>query len=259
MSATSRRPLALTHPVALGALLLLLVNDHVLKRAMPGVLTGKLSDLAGMVFFPLVLVALARMTTPKHVWTARFEPRVLVAACLATAIGFALVKSTAFGNDAYRMTWGALQWPAHALSALARGRALPHLAKVSCVRDVTDLVALPFVGVAWSLGRPPRAASAPERPAPREAGERDSTMKQWLQARLAHSTVTGFPFHAVGLEAPSSRVQRSRAEGDASSVRRNEAPLVLAGSGSPRTPRRRMGPALGVLALSSATENVLPP
>jgi hypothetical protein len=44
-----------------------------------------------------------------------------------------------------------MQWPPRALAALARGRALPHLAKVSCVRDLTDLVAVPFVATAFWL------------------------------------------------------------------------------------------------------------
>ena len=40
------------HPVALAAIAVLVVNDHVLKSAYPGWLTGKLSDIAGLVFFP---------------------------------------------------------------------------------------------------------------------------------------------------------------------------------------------------------------
>ena len=40
---------ALASPAAIASLLLLLVNDHVLKQAWPGVVTGKLSDFAGLV------------------------------------------------------------------------------------------------------------------------------------------------------------------------------------------------------------------
>ena len=41
---------ALLHPLWLGSLALLVLNDHVLKGAglLPGVLTGKLSDFAGV-------------------------------------------------------------------------------------------------------------------------------------------------------------------------------------------------------------------
>lgn len=49
---------SLRDPRFLTALVLLLVNDLVLKSAWPGILSGKLSDLAGMVFFPVVMTSL---------------------------------------------------------------------------------------------------------------------------------------------------------------------------------------------------------
>ncbi|MFT5682697.1 MAG: hypothetical protein ACI8RZ_003621, partial [Myxococcota bacterium] len=45
----------LLHPVTLTAMALLAVNDHWAKYALTGVVTGKLSDFAGLVFFPLLL------------------------------------------------------------------------------------------------------------------------------------------------------------------------------------------------------------
>ena len=44
---------ALATPIAIFAIALLVVNDHVLKLACPGLVTGKLSDFAGLMFFPL--------------------------------------------------------------------------------------------------------------------------------------------------------------------------------------------------------------
>ena len=41
----------LFHPVTLAALALLVVNDRVLKGALPGAVTGKLSDVAGLASF----------------------------------------------------------------------------------------------------------------------------------------------------------------------------------------------------------------
>jgi hypothetical protein len=38
------------------AVAVLIVNDHVLKHRFPGLVTGKLSDFAGLFFFPLLLV-----------------------------------------------------------------------------------------------------------------------------------------------------------------------------------------------------------
>lgn len=50
-----RALLALAHPVTIGAVLLWLLNDHVLKQAWPSWWTGKLSDVAGLVVAPLLL------------------------------------------------------------------------------------------------------------------------------------------------------------------------------------------------------------
>ena len=44
-------------PITLVALGLWLVNDHVLKGVCPGPFTGKASDVAGLVAFPIVLLA----------------------------------------------------------------------------------------------------------------------------------------------------------------------------------------------------------
>jgi len=46
-------------PGFIAALLLLLVNDHVLKAAFPGVVTGKLSDVSGLFLLGTLAVALA--------------------------------------------------------------------------------------------------------------------------------------------------------------------------------------------------------
>ena len=46
---------ALASPVAVVSLVLLVLNDHLLKQAWPGAVTGKLSDVAGLVVAPLLL------------------------------------------------------------------------------------------------------------------------------------------------------------------------------------------------------------
>src|SRR5690606_28492776 len=54
----AREPaMALLHPVTLLSLVVLVLNDHWLKRVAPSVLSGKLSDFAGLVLAPLVLHA----------------------------------------------------------------------------------------------------------------------------------------------------------------------------------------------------------
>ncbi len=127
----------LLHPVALGAALLLALNDHALKALWPGTVTGKLSDFAGLVVFPLFLQALWELLRPR----AAPSLRVLVVAAAATALVFALVKVWPPASDAYRVAFGALRWP---LDALMSGT-LPPLQRVRLTADATDLVALPAV------------------------------------------------------------------------------------------------------------------
>ena len=90
------------HPVTLAAVALLLLNDWVLKARFRGsFVTGKLSDIAGLIFAPVVLSAAIGMV----LWGAkklgaRGDPRSgstlthrrLILCCAATALGFAVVK-----------------------------------------------------------------------------------------------------------------------------------------------------------------------
>jgi hypothetical protein len=143
---------AFLHPVSLGAVVVLLANDHLLKPAFPGFVTGKLSDIAGLIFFPLLLQALWELTQQALGRAWRPSRRVLWAAIGATAVTFSLVKIWPPATAVYRSVWGLLQWPFVALSHLLRGVELPGLHRVALVADVTDLLALPALGVAAWIG-----------------------------------------------------------------------------------------------------------
>ncbi len=67
------------HPVFICSLLLLIVNDHYLKAAYHNIITGKLSDIAGLFIFPIF-------------WAVVF-PRYKKHIYWITAIGFTLWKS----------------------------------------------------------------------------------------------------------------------------------------------------------------------
>jgi hypothetical protein len=141
---------ALLHPVALAALVLLVVNDHVLKSAYPGFVTGKLSDAAGLTVFPLFLHALVetgfRVTGASF---TRWYRTAALAGAAITAFGFAVVKGSEQGADLFRNGLGAVRCLPHALSGLN-----PMACRARVVQDVTDLWALPFVLVSvWLLGR----------------------------------------------------------------------------------------------------------
>lgn len=104
---------SLAHPLPLGCVALLVINDHVLKgrSLVPAVVTGKLSDLAGLFFFPVLLVTVARASRIK--WVTPFS------AAVVTMLAFTALKLSPQINALYASMLG----PA--------------------VMDPTDLLALP--------------------------------------------------------------------------------------------------------------------
>jgi hypothetical protein len=138
---------ALLGPIALAAIAVLVVNDHVLKAAMPGVVTGKLSDVAGMVFFPLLLAAAA-----EHAGIRR-GTRTIAIAAIATGLVFAAVKLVPVAGDAYRVGLAALQWPFRALAGVIDGSGVPPVGRVHLTADASDLVALPALIVPLLVSR----------------------------------------------------------------------------------------------------------
>ena len=139
----------LLHPLALLSVALLVVNDHVLKWSYPGLVTGKLSDLAGMIFFPLLLQALYELA--QRLFRGAFTPsqRVLWWCALLTALGFSLVKLTALGG-LYTRALYLLQWP---VVSLSRGYLMPLSGRVQLTQDATDVLVIPCVLLAILAGR----------------------------------------------------------------------------------------------------------
>lgn len=140
---------ALLHPVALASLAALVVNDHVLKQRAPGVVSGKLSDVAILVVGPLLLQGLAELAAARGGRAWRPSTRVLAVAAAVTCGAYALEKTLPAATEVYRVVWGALRWPLDGVAAWARGDAWPTYAKAAAVTDPTDLAALPAVLGAW--------------------------------------------------------------------------------------------------------------
>ena len=121
-----------------GAVALLALNDHWLKGSewIPATVTGKLSDFAGLFFFPLLLVALGRLPLIRGRRLPRLHRLALTIAVVATGAVFAIVKTTSAGADFYRavldLLWGT---------------------RVRFVADPTDLVALTVLPLTWWYGR----------------------------------------------------------------------------------------------------------
>lgn len=124
------------HPLTAGATAVLLLNDHVLKQAWPGLVTGKLSDVAGLVVAPPVLGLLFGLLLANRIGA--------VAAVVVAGVGFALVKLTSVGAEVASAAWSVVNGPSVVLA------------------DPSDLVALPALGFAWWTWR--RVAAAPPLP-----------------------------------------------------------------------------------------------
>lgn len=156
---------ALLHPMWLGAVALLALNDHVLKGAgvLPGVVTGKLSDVAGLFAAPLLLAVLLRVSS-RRAWAAAHILIGLVFAAIQVSVPAADLWSSVMGLVGF--PWAItsdptdlLTLPALALSyrwvpRLAAGRA-PHrgagevvvaTAGVACCVATSPPVEGPFFG-----------------------------------------------------------------------------------------------------------------
>jgi hypothetical protein len=143
----------LLHPVALVALAILLLNDHVLKAGAPSPLTGILSGFAGIVLFPLALQAGSELlVAPGSRWRGP-SARVIALACMATGIGYAAVELLPPAAEAYRYGLGALQWLGSAVLALVTSDPLPPVVPVLAISDPWDLLALSALIIPWSVGR----------------------------------------------------------------------------------------------------------
>ena len=128
------------HPLPLLAVGLLWLNDHWLKVTYPSWLTGKLSDFAGLFFFPLFLCAVINLG--RNLWSRGrnfhwLGPRLLLVTIVATDLVFVEIKLYRPATEIY-------------LSGLA-GLGF-NSARV--VRDPSDLLALLSSFAVYAFARP---------------------------------------------------------------------------------------------------------
>ncbi len=127
----------LIHPLWLTCLVVMAVNDHFLKTAdlLPGWLTGKLSDVTGLVVAPLLLALLFRVRSR----------RALVACHVVIGAVFAAINLNAVVAGWFEVVtaFGPQRW--------------------TVVVDPTDLLALPMLFISWRLLTGPQPPPAPRR------------------------------------------------------------------------------------------------
>ena len=166
----TRAPLLL-HPVLLVALAAWALNDHVLKAAFHAEWTGKLSDVASLVAFPLLAVGAIELALGRRL--ARVELPATVLFCAATGFVMATINTLPAAAWAYRHGLGLAQW----LVLGARGA--PHAVQLTV--DPTDLWTLPALAIPLALAWARR--SAPQR----STRERRSSSSSCLDNRRAHA------------------------------------------------------------------------
>lgn len=111
------------------------VNDHYLKYQFPGMLTGKLSDFAGLFYFPLFLCAIAVLLVRLFQKDFVFNRGLLLAAIVLADVVFCIMKLNSAVKDIF------VQWfSGHAFA-------------IAVTSDPTDLIALSASLVCYFFGR----------------------------------------------------------------------------------------------------------
>lgn len=142
----------LLRPSVLVAVALLLVNDHVLKAAAPGWITGKLSDVAGLYAAPFVVAATVAVAAWAAGRAALPGHRVVAISAVGIAAVFAAMKLAPEIAAAIGWALGWVQALPAVVAGLAIGTSVP-IARVPIVPDATDLLALPAAGLAVFVSR----------------------------------------------------------------------------------------------------------
>jgi hypothetical protein len=127
------------HPLPLAMVALLALNDHYLKNQYPSWLTGKISDFAGLFFFPLFVCALVcvfvNFTFRRGQVPLTLNKALLLATVLATSLIFVAVKQWPAANLFYVEAMASMGFPSRLLM------------------DGTDLVALVALSGTYIYGR----------------------------------------------------------------------------------------------------------
>jgi apolipoprotein N-acyltransferase len=135
------------------------LNDRYWKYAYPSWVTGKLSDVCGLVVFPLLLWSSAQLA-----WRRQSPPRWLLDCTLiATGLTFSWIKLSHPAGAHYTALASSLLGVLHNLAA---SFGLPALftSKAHHTVDPTDLLALPALLVARSIAQRAQSNSEPDPP-----------------------------------------------------------------------------------------------
>ena len=205
----------LVHPLPLAAVALLVLNDHALKGSglLPGAITGKLSDVAGLFFFPLLLTSLARGAARLAGRDLDARRALAVISTAATGLVFTLLKFHGPFNAFMTSVWGVNTMDASDIFALPvlllsaafmlrhapgeRGAAHP----ARRVMDFAAVGAAALAAIATSPPPPPPPQHPPPPPAPpqRVGVAAESCVLIEASGCVRSSTMTYVVVEATGL------------------------------------------------------------
>jgi hypothetical protein len=144
---------ALRHPLILCMLVLWALNDHVLKEHFANQWTGKLSDFAGLIVFPIILLSTYEIICALVGREPHLRRQVLWISLVATGTCMVGINLSAAWANAYALGLSLAQWPFQALGSLLTGDQTPQLANLKVTLDPSDLWTLPALGIAWWVGK----------------------------------------------------------------------------------------------------------
>ena len=131
---------SLAHPISIGAVLILLLNDHWLRHTHPSWLTGKLGDFTWLVFAPFIAALVFAWLIPRRV--RHYDSIVGMVAFGFIGLWFALAKTIPAVYGFTKTAWESLVGWEGTLRL-----------------DPTDLLTLPALLVGWWIWR--RADDSP--------------------------------------------------------------------------------------------------
>lgn len=143
----------LRHPLTVTMLAVWILNDHLFKEMYGNALTGKLSDFAGVIVFPLIPVAGYELGCAYRKIEPRFQRHVLFMSLGLTGmlmVGINLFEPCA---NVLRVGLGAAQWPFRCIGWMLRSGTVPPLVPVFHTVDPTDLWSLMALGLPYWVSR----------------------------------------------------------------------------------------------------------
>ncbi|MBX2812729.1 MAG: hypothetical protein KTR25_13010 [Myxococcales bacterium] len=157
------------HPMYMVATVLLVINDQWLKGRGPAVVTGKLSDVAGLVMLPLLLQAFVELCLSAWGRYSRPSNHLLILMGMVTAIGFAGVQLSPSINAWFGWGIGAIRWSLLCGIVLVSGGGCGSVRGAQSWSDVSDLWTLAALLLSVRVGW----VSAQGRTAPRVSNGSD--------------------------------------------------------------------------------------